>query len=155
MAEKNIELRSEKVRSIIGQIPPMILRIGTAIIAGVILIALALMYYIPYPQTQCFDVQIEHIADNDTYIARGEIKTSESKDIVVGQVADVLIIGHEEDYVVIGAIDSVSESYGYLIVDITISPSANNLTHISSLPMGEATIHISYIPILKRIGLGR
>ena len=43
-----IELRSEKVRNIIGQIPPVLLRYGTVII-GVTLAALCMLsMYIPY-----------------------------------------------------------------------------------------------------------
>jgi hypothetical protein len=45
----NIELRSEKVRKVIGKIPPFLIRIGTAIIT-LIMIAFALAFYtIPYP----------------------------------------------------------------------------------------------------------
>ena len=47
----NIELRSEKVRHIIGQVPPALVRIGTMVITLVV-IALALAFYtIRYPIT--------------------------------------------------------------------------------------------------------
>lgn len=47
---ENIELRSEKVRNIIGKVPPELVREGTGFIA-VILLALALAaFFIPYPE---------------------------------------------------------------------------------------------------------
>ena len=47
----NIELRSEKVRHIIGQVPPTLVRIGTTVITLVV-IALAVAFYtIRYPIT--------------------------------------------------------------------------------------------------------
>ncbi len=52
MEEKdNIELRSEKVRNIIGKVPPRLVRTGTVVIT-LVLIALAVAAYkIPYPLT--------------------------------------------------------------------------------------------------------
>ena len=45
----NIELRSEKVRHIIGDVPPMLVRLGTVVIT-IIVLALAVAFYkIPYP----------------------------------------------------------------------------------------------------------
>lgn len=50
MEQKNpIELRSEKVRGMIGQVPPRLVSMGTVIIT-VIIIALAVVFYkMPYP----------------------------------------------------------------------------------------------------------
>ena len=44
-----IELRSEKVRKLIGEIPPSLVRWGTAIIAIVFLALLAAVCLLPYP----------------------------------------------------------------------------------------------------------
>ena len=51
MADKKIELRSEKVRHIIGEIPSRIVRYGITIITIVILGLLVGAYFIPYPET--------------------------------------------------------------------------------------------------------
>ena len=40
----NIELRSEKVRNIIGKIPPRLVRVGTVVIT-IIVLALAVAFY--------------------------------------------------------------------------------------------------------------
>jgi hypothetical protein len=45
----NIELRSEKVRNVIGKVPPSLVSLGTVIIT-IIVLALAVAFYkIPYP----------------------------------------------------------------------------------------------------------
>ncbi|BAR48833.1 hypothetical protein TFKS16_0817 [Tannerella forsythia KS16] len=60
---KPIELRSEKVRNIIGQIPPVLLRYGTVII-GVTLAALCMLsMYIPYRETVPVHIVIEQSND--------------------------------------------------------------------------------------------
>ena len=46
----DIELRSEKTRKLIGQVPPRLIRGGTAIIAIILLALFAAAYYLPYPQ---------------------------------------------------------------------------------------------------------
>ena len=51
MADNKIELRSEKVRHIIGEIPSRIVRYGITIITIVILGLLTGAYFIPYPET--------------------------------------------------------------------------------------------------------
>ena len=51
MADNKIELRSEKVRHIIGEIPTRIVRYGITVITIVILGLLIGAYFIPYPET--------------------------------------------------------------------------------------------------------
>ena len=51
MTDSKIELRSEKVRHIIGEIPSGIVRYGITIITIVILVLLVGAYFIPYPET--------------------------------------------------------------------------------------------------------
>ena len=51
MADNKIELRSEKVRHIIGEIPSRIVRYGITIITIVILGLLIGAYFISYPET--------------------------------------------------------------------------------------------------------
>ena len=44
----NIELRSEKARSVIGQIPPIIVRMGIAIMSIIIITFLLVSYFIKF-----------------------------------------------------------------------------------------------------------
>ncbi len=46
---EKIELRSEKVRKLIGEIPPSLVRWGTAIIVIVFIALLAAVCLLPYP----------------------------------------------------------------------------------------------------------
>ena len=48
--ERNFELRSEKVRSIVGQIPSALIRYGITAIGAVLLCLLAVAYFLPYKQ---------------------------------------------------------------------------------------------------------
>lgn len=48
--ERSYELRSEKVRSIVGQIPPLLVRYGTIILFAVLLVIFGIAYFIPYKQ---------------------------------------------------------------------------------------------------------
>jgi len=49
--QENIELRSEKVRDVIDQIPPTLVRTGTMIVAALFAIICYATYKIPYPFT--------------------------------------------------------------------------------------------------------
>ena len=46
----NIELRSEKVRNIIGKVPPEIIRTGIGDITVILLILILAAFFIPYPE---------------------------------------------------------------------------------------------------------
>lgn len=46
---EGIELRSEKVRNIIGDVPPALLRWGTGIITLLFLLLIAAVLLLPYP----------------------------------------------------------------------------------------------------------
>lgn len=48
----DIELRSEKVRNLLGEIPPSLVRWGTVIIVAVFLILLLVVCFVPYPHSQ-------------------------------------------------------------------------------------------------------
>ena len=48
--EQSFELRSEKVRSIVGQIPSSLVRYGIATIGVVLVCLLAVAYFLPYKQ---------------------------------------------------------------------------------------------------------
>lgn len=49
--KRQMELRSEKVRNIIGQVPPALLRYGIAIIGLSLLVLLGVSAFIPYQPT--------------------------------------------------------------------------------------------------------
>ena len=47
-----IELRSEKVRNLLGEIPPALVRWGTVIIVAIFLALLLVVCFVPYPYSQ-------------------------------------------------------------------------------------------------------
>lgn len=55
-----IELRSEKVRSFIGEIPPSLIRWGTAVIAVIFLALIAAVCLLPYPYSNGESI-LEHL----------------------------------------------------------------------------------------------
>lgn len=46
-----IELRSEKVRNLLGEIPPSLVRWGTVIIVAIFLALLLVVCFVPYPHS--------------------------------------------------------------------------------------------------------
>ena len=55
-----IELRSEKVRNLLGEIPPSLVRWGTAIIIAIFLVLLLVVCFMPYPHSQGESI-LQHI----------------------------------------------------------------------------------------------
>ena len=47
-----IELRSEKVRNLLGEIPPALVRWGMVIIVAIFLTLLLVVCFVPYPHSQ-------------------------------------------------------------------------------------------------------
>ncbi len=64
--QKDIELRSEKVRNIIGQVPPVLLRYGIAIIGLSLLVLVGVSAFIPYQPS--IDVEITVTQTNDSIL---------------------------------------------------------------------------------------
>mgnify|MGYP003414927168 FL=1 len=55
-----IELRSEKVRNLLGEIPPSLVRWGTLIIVAIFLVLLLVVCFMPYPHSQGESI-LQHI----------------------------------------------------------------------------------------------
>ena len=58
--KSDIELRSEKVRNLLGEIPSSLVRWGTVIIIAILLILLLVVCFIPYPHSQGESI-LQHI----------------------------------------------------------------------------------------------
>lgn len=57
---QQVELRSEKVRNLINEIPPSLIRWGVAIMVIVFLSLMAVVFLFPYPYS-CGESIIEHL----------------------------------------------------------------------------------------------
>lgn len=56
----DIELRSEKVRELLGEVPPALVRWGTVLIVAIFLILLLAVCFMPYPYSHGETI-IQHI----------------------------------------------------------------------------------------------
>lgn len=59
-SKEKIELHSEKVRNLLGEIPPALVRWGTAILVAIFLIMLLVVCFIPYPHSKGESI-LQHI----------------------------------------------------------------------------------------------
>jgi len=80
---ENIELRSEKVRNIIGQIPPKLIRYGITLIFIIILVMLTGSYFFEYEFTIKTTATI--VQKNDTTKIRIKVPANEITKIKTGQ----------------------------------------------------------------------
>lgn len=64
--ERSFELRSEKVRSIVGQVPSTLIRYGITAIGLVLLCLLAVTYFLPYKQVYSGTATIYKVATTPT-----------------------------------------------------------------------------------------
>lgn len=69
--ERTYELRSEKVRSIVGQIPPALISYGTIILFAVLLALFSIAYFMPYKQVYSGTITFYDISEpiTTTYIS--------------------------------------------------------------------------------------
>ena len=79
----NIELRSEKVRNIIGQIPSRIVRIGISIIFIVVFLLLAGVYFFRFDRT--IDLKAELYSENNKIHYTIEVPKDKMKHVLAGQ----------------------------------------------------------------------
>ncbi len=79
----NIELRSEKARSVIGQVPPIIVRVGIALMSIIIIIFLVVSYLIKFDYTINTTAYLEQKSDSINVIIK--IPANEINKIRLGQ----------------------------------------------------------------------
>ena len=62
-SSEEVELRSEKVRNLLGEIHPSLIRWGTAIIVAIFLILLLVICFMPFPYSNGESI-LQHIIFN-------------------------------------------------------------------------------------------
>lgn len=92
MADNKIELRSEKVKHIIGEIPSGIVRYGITIITIVILGLLVGAYFIPYPETVSAKVQMTNARQGTIEIPYKYVNT-----ITRGMTVNIEVEGYDAE----------------------------------------------------------
>ena len=99
----SIELRSEKVRNIIGKIPSRIIRSGTLVLLFVFLSLLMSSYFFPYFETIVVPIQIKEYQNPTThslsksYFAIAFVPIDLQSKIVVGQKSYIEIEGYNKN----------------------------------------------------------
>lgn len=83
----NIELRSDKVRSIIGQIPPWIIRRGISVVLLIIFALLIGSYYFKYPYT--IFTTVVFVKKDNSFIGIVKIPANEISKIKKGQEVEI------------------------------------------------------------------
>lgn len=110
MENKDIELRSEQVRKIIGQVPPMLVRSGIGVIGLIVALLLAVAAFVSYPETADTDITLTGIR-NGQAIATAELPYACITQIKPGMKAEIELEGY------------TSKEYGYLQGTVTnVSP---------------------------------
>src|SRR5574344_1176582 len=67
MDGRQIELRSEKVRNIIGQVPPVLLRYGIMIIGTSLLVLIGISAFIPYQPGIAIEINVTQTDDGELH----------------------------------------------------------------------------------------
>lgn len=154
MENKDIELRSEQVRKIIGQIPPALIRSGISIIGIIVALLLAVAAFVPYPETVEDEIILSKIHEGQA-VAIGKLPYSYISRIKTGMKVEIELEGY------------TSKECGYQKGDITsISPQIINLNgqnyfsftlSLKEIPFmqkgmkGKVSIILSKKTLLKRI----
>ena len=123
MADSKIELRSEKVRHIIGEIPSGIVRYGITIITIVLLVLLVGAYFIPYPETISAKVQMTNTYQGTIAIPYKYVNT-----IASGMTANIEFDGYD------------AETYGTANGKITATSHTPRQTAAGSVFMAQVRI---------------
>ena len=152
MADDKIELRSEKVRHIIGEIPSRIVRYGITIITIVILGLLVGAYFIPYPEIISAKVQMTNAHQGTIDFPYKYVNT-----IARGMTANIEVEGYdaETDGVANGMITATSHTPrqtaegSVFTAQVKITDCRYKM--IKGM-MGTASILVSNENVLQRIG---
>jgi hypothetical protein len=92
----NIELRSEKVRNIVGKIPPALMRYGIAIIGIVLIVIFIISLIIPYRET--VDLSIKICSEPESEAIKAKYNSKIIADTTIANVKANSIIAYEQIY---------------------------------------------------------
>ena len=151
MADNEIELRSEKVRHIIGEIPSRIVRYGITIITIVILGLLVGAYFIPYPETISAKVQMTNAHQGAITIPYKYVNT-----IARGMTANIEFEGYDaETYGVANGVITATSHIPLQTAEGNVFTAQVRITdckyNLISGMTGTASILVSNESILQRI----
>lgn len=157
---QRIELRSEKVRNIVGQVPSLLLRRGITVIASVVILVFVGTYFIQYPET----IQAKFILKEKgaTYYGEAFVPYAYLQKIKIGQKVRIILEGYpsSEFGVLVANIDNIqlspihfSNQQFFKVTTGNIQHQDLSVNHITYYPnmFGIATIIYSEKPLLHKI----
>lgn len=93
---EDIELRSEQVRKIIGQIPPVLIRSGISIMGVIIALLLVAAAFIPYPETIASDIRLSSVQEGHAF-ATGKLPYAYISRVKKGMKVIIELEGYASD----------------------------------------------------------
>ncbi|MDR1706926.1 MAG: HlyD family secretion protein [Prevotella sp.] len=101
---KSIELRSEKIRNIIGQVPSVLVRNGTLSICMVLIILLIISLFLPYREIISIKIRVKTVPD--TFFFNATKNGFFVSDTILSKITSNTTIGYIIDYDTIQTIHS-------------------------------------------------
>ena len=152
MVDDKIELRSEKVRHIIGEIPSKIVLYGIMIITVVILGLLAGAYFIPYPETISAKVQMTNARQGTIAVPYKYVNT-----LARGMTVNIEFEGYDaETYGVANGVITATSHIPLQTAEGNVFTAQVRITdckyNLISGMTGTASILVSNESVLQRIG---
>ncbi|MDO5666113.1 MAG: hypothetical protein Q4G63_12790 [Bacteroidia bacterium] len=148
--EKQIELRSEKVRNIIGKIPSTMVRYGTVFIGLALFSILVVSVFVPYRETIPIKISVEKT--NSLLFGKAVVSKAQLPKISLGNkvIINDPLLGYVEASVTQMLIDPLPDD-GFMreiVVTFIQQPTLNSLVGNDIM---EGQIILSDMPILKKI----
>lgn len=156
MDNNNIELRSEKVRNLIGVIPSKTVNYGITIISLILCMVILLLLYMPYPRNLESECYVDKNGSGkfffESYIPYEYINV-----VQIGLITQIEIEGfqHQNYGYIEASISSINndviEKNGVNYFRIRVSPSSNNVTLLKKGMKGTMFIRINNSSVLGYI----
>lgn len=151
---EEIELRSEHVRKIIGQIPPVLVRSGISIIGIIVALLLAVAAFIPYPETIESDITLSGIYRGQAF-AIGQLPYAYISQVKKNMKVEIELEGYttEECRYPTGRIETIlpkvisNNGQNYFRITLTMK----EMPFMQKGMKGEASIILSNKTLLRRI----
>lgn len=154
----NLGLRSEKVRNIIGCVPPMLVREGIGLIGILLLVLAVVAFFVPYPENIETPIVVTNVnPEKETVYVDALVPYSQITHVRTGMQVSVELEGYEaSEYGYIeGRVDGVKdtivvqESGNRFIATVILTKPANH--PVFPCQKGTAKILVSDKSIIQRI----
>lgn len=153
---RNIELRSEKTRSIVGPIPPLLIRYGTIIISFSLTALICISAFIPYRKVVYGNIVIDEIPIplNEYVLVKAQLKFSKNEHRIYPEKCKIILVfpNHEIKGIIFKynpqkATEKFNETYIQLLSDDLKSIDSSEIDF--KLILSETTILKQFLYSIK------